>query len=181
MQYNVCPSGNCGPKHKYMSCDALIFSGRGTLPTAWLWRGANSWGLGGSTRCSNDDVTAIGRYVLKSGPNSKTRAQNMLAYNWVGTWRSLTLKGEKFMPKPDLTQSQGRPPNLGTSKKRRKPFLVQIKTWVRGKKLAVEWSKTTRDYCILRYILLTYVHTPKKYTKNTANNRFDFWSLFPRV
>lgn len=39
----------CGPKHKYMSCDALIFRGHESLPTARLRRGANSWGLGGST------------------------------------------------------------------------------------------------------------------------------------
>ena len=34
MSEAVCPSGNCGPKLKYMSCDGVIFSGRGALPTA---------------------------------------------------------------------------------------------------------------------------------------------------
>ena len=67
------------------------------------------------------------------GKDGKYVSQSVLASTRVRNRRSLALKGENFMPKLDLIQVQGWFPFSATSKKRRKPFLVQVKIWVRGK------------------------------------------------
>ena len=46
--------------------------------------------------------------------------------------------------------------------------------------MAFFWSDRilTKVHAESRYILLTYIHTPKKYIKNTIRNRFEIRDLF---